>query len=166
MKHLKYLNYIIRHKWYVMIECFRMGLYWRGLVHDVSKFFPSEWIPYTNYFNGNFQKGKNSTGYYKPTDTGDSAFDFAWLLHQKHNRHHWQWWVLPEDSGGIKVLEMQEPFLTEMICDWVGAGKAQGRFSPPEDKYREVRLWWEANKHKMMFGKKTLKTIEDRLYNL
>ena len=157
MKYLKYLHYIVRHKWYVMYECFKKGLIWRGLLHDLSKFYPSEFVPYANYFYGNksdIKKGRNSTGYYKPTDTGDVAFDFAWLLHQKRNRHHWQWWILPEDDGGVKIMEMQEVYRTEMLCDWIGAGKAQGHFSPKDDYLQETRNWWNANNHKMQLHPK------------
>ena len=160
MKYLKYLHYIVRHKWYVMYECFKKGLIWRGLLHDLSKFYPSEFVPYANYFYGNksdIKKGRNSTGYYKPTDTGDVAFDFAWLLHQKRNRHHWQWWILPEDNGGVKILEMQEVYRTEMLCDWIGAGKAQGHFSPEDDYLQETRNWWNANNHKMQLHPNTRK---------
>ena len=119
----------------------------------MSKFSPMEFIPYSNFFYGkkdsDIKKGRNKTGYYKPTDTGDKAFDFAWLLHQKKNRHHWQWWILPEDEGGVKILEMEEKYRTEMLCDWIGAGKAQGHFSPKSDPLLETRQWWEANNHKM-----------------
>lgn len=81
-QYLKYLKYIILHKWYVMNECFRVGLYWRGFVHDLSKFLPSEFIPYSNFFYNRITKNKHDkTGYYKPTDTGDINFEFAWLLH-------------------------------------------------------------------------------------
>lgn len=178
MKYIKYLNYLLRHKWYVMLECFKEGLYWRGLMHDLSKVFPDECIPYTNFFYGDTQPmnthgasgvgnpkapRRDSTGYYKPIDTGDKAFDFAWLLHQKRNRHHWQWWILPEDNGGVKVLEMQEPYLTEMICDWIGAGKAQGHFSPKDDRYFETRKWYEVNGKKMQLHPKTRKYIETLL---
>lgn len=152
MKYIKYLKYVIKHKWFVMIECFKRGLYWRGIMHDMSKFKPDEFIPYANYFygnGGNIKKGRDSTGYYKPTDTGDKAFDFAWLLHQKRNRHHWQWWVLPEDNGGVKVLEMTHEYKLEMLCDWIGAGKAQGKISPKNDPLAETRIWWKANNHKM-----------------
>src|SRR3972149_1962592 len=98
MKCLKSLSYLLRHKWYVMIECFKVGLFWRGIRHDISKFLPDEFIPYANFFYKKADKMKrDGTGYYKPTDTGDKAFDFAWLLHQKRNRHHWQWYLLPED---------------------------------------------------------------------
>lgn len=147
-----------------MIECFKEGLIWRGLMHDISKFFPSEYVPYSNFFYGergsDIKKGRNETGYYKPTDTGDKAFDFSWLLHQKRNRHHWQWWVLPEDDGGIKVLPIQEPYLTEMICDWIGAGKAQGHFSPKNDRYFETRKWYKQNGNKMQLSVESRKKIE------
>jgi hypothetical protein len=165
MKYLKYLNYLLRHKYYVMVECFKDGLYWRGLMHDMSKFLPGEFFPYANFFNSSVGKAKrDSTGYYKPTDTGDEKFDFAWLLHQKRNKHHWQWWVLPEDEGGLKVMTIREPFLTEMLCDWVGAGKAQGKFPPKGDRFGETKKWWEANNHKMTFHPETKKEIIRRLY--
>jgi len=161
---VKYLNYLLRHKWYVALECFKRGLIWRGLVHDCSKFLLSEFFPYANYFYGNSKKikrGRDGTGYYKPTDTGDKAFDFAWLLHQKRNKHHWQWWILPEDEGGIKVLPIEEPYLTEMICDWIGAGKAQGYFSPKSDPLFETRKWWNKNKDKMQLAEETRNYLEN-----
>lgn len=164
MKYIKYLKYLLNHKRYVMIECFRQGLFWRGLLHDLSKFLPSEFIPYANFFygekGGDIKKGRNETGYYKPINTGDKAFDFAWLLHQKRNRHHWQWWILPEDEGGIKVLSIEDVYLKEMICDWVGAGKAQGHFSPKNDKYFETRKWYQQNGSKMNLEENTRKKIE------
>lgn len=164
MKHLKYAQYIFWHKWYVAVECFKRGLYWRGIVHDWSKLLPSEWVPYANFFYGEGAKPvRDKTGYYKPTDTGDAAFDFAWLLHQKRNKHHWQWWILPEDNGGVKILPIEEPYLTEMICDWIGAGKAQGHFSPPTDPMQETRKWWTANNHKMQLHPETRKEIERRI---
>jgi len=40
MRYLKYLKYLLRHKWFVMLECFKEGLFWLGLTHDLSKFSP------------------------------------------------------------------------------------------------------------------------------
>lgn len=158
----------MRHKWYVGVECFKVGLYWRGVVHDLSKFLPSEFIPYSNHFFGNgdnISRGRNSTGYYKPTNTGDKAFDFAWHLHQKRNKHHWQWWYVLEDEGVSNTpFPIPEPYLTEMLCDWIGAGKAQGRFPPVLDKYYETRKWWEANHSKMVFHWDTKQEILKRLF--
>lgn len=167
MKYIKYLSYLLRHKYYVAVESWKLGNFWRGLMHDNSKFLPSELIAYTNYFYGkkgsDINRGRDETGYYKPTDTGDASFDFAWLLHQKRNRHHWQWWVLPLDDGGMKVLEMGEPYRKEMLADWIGAGKAQGHFSPPHDPLYETRRWYDKNNKKMMLGPETRKWIEHKI---
>ena len=161
----KYLKYLLRHKWFVMIECFKVGLVWRGLKHDLSKFRPCEFIPYAKFFYGDHSPKRDSTGYYKPTDTGDKAFDFAWLLHQKINDHHWQWWVLPEDDGGTKLLEMSENAMLEMVCDWVGAGKAQGFQSLSDDIYKETRIWYNKNKSKIQLNPNTRSAIE-RIINV
>ena len=162
--YLRYLKYVVRHKYFVMKECFRSGLIWRGMLHDNSKFLPSEFIPYAKFFYGNVEPKRDDTGYYKPTDTGCVLFDFAWLLHQKRNDHHWQWWILPEDNGGIKVLEMSYDSIIEMVCDWVGAGKAQGFASPPNEPMRECQQWYESNKHKMNLHATTRAIVEYILY--
>jgi len=165
-QYIKYLKYLLMHKWYVSKECYKEGLYKRALFHDISKFLPSEFIPYSNFFyNKSTKKGRDDSGYYKPTDTGNAAFDFAWLLHQKRNQHHWQWWVLPEDDGGIKVLEMSKTSVKEMMCDWIGAGKAQGFHSPPNDRYHETRIWYSKNKSNMNLHQNTRNYIEDTLWH-
>lgn len=133
-------------------------------MHDLSKFLPDEFIPYANYFYGkkgsDIKKGRDETGYYKPTDTGDRAFDMAWLLHQKRNRHHWQWWLLPTDEEGLKIFDIPNMYIKEMICDWVGAGKAQGFCSPKNDKYFETCKWYQKNGSKMQLTKITRQQIE------
>lgn len=171
MRYWKYLWYVIRHKWYVLLECFSSGLLWRGLLHDWSKFLPSEFFPYAEYFYGRKRncyicnhivgsqcdvncsgigQGEQATNC---EDYSSDAFDFAWLLHQKRNRHHWQWWLLPEDNGGLKVLEMTEKYRCEMFCDWLGAGKAQRNGVP-------VWTWYEANKDKMQLHRTTQELLE------
>ncbi|MHC1716375.1 MAG: DUF5662 family protein [Candidatus Dojkabacteria bacterium] len=164
---IKYIVYLLKHKWYVMIECFKKGLIWRGLIHDLSKFYPDEFFPYSNYFYGKnskiLKKVKKGTGYYKPATTGDSAFDFAWLLHCKRNLHHWQWWILPNEKNGLNILSIPEPYLTEMICDWLGAGKAQGDFPPKDDQYLNVRKWYAINRDKLQLAPGTRKEIEKRI---
>ena len=156
MKYVRYLWYVIRHKWFVFVECWKEHQIWLGLLHDWSKFLPSEFVPYARHFYGSgkrgISEGRDSTGYYKPTDTGDPAFDFAWLLHQKRNKHHWQWWILPEDNGGTKVLQIHPKYLTEMICDWKGASKAQGHGG-------YIAEWWLANADKMSLHPSTREII-------
>ena len=131
---IKYLKYLIKHKYYVTVECFKRGLYWRGLTHDLSKFLPDEFIPYMNFFYG------------KSKEFAQSQFDFAWLKHQKRNPHHWQWWILKEDSGEYKIFEMSREYREEMLCDWHGAGKAiMGKNS-------NTKEWYLKNKDKTIIA--------------
>ena len=158
-KYLQYLNYVLRHKWYVMLACFDEDLYWQGLIHDNSKFLPNEFIPYARFFYGVKKNPRDKTGYYKPFDTGNMPFEVAWASHIHRNKHHWQWWVRCNDDGGIAVLPMPNKYAREMICDWVGAGKTQGFFPKGEDKYSETRQWYQKNKHKMQLNKETRKLV-------
>jgi len=134
--HLKYLSYVIRHKWFVFVAGLRIGApLWRLIIHDWSKFLPSEWFPYAVFFYATkpvpaygdqryFRDAKS------PAECDDivlqrqKAFDRAWLLHQHRSPHHWQYWVLREDDGATKVLQMPEHFAREMLADWAGAGRA------------------------------------------
>lgn len=155
----KYLSYVLRHKWFVMIECFHYGLYWRGLKHDMSKLLPTEFFPYMRFFYGKYAKARrDSTGYYKPNDTGDANFDFAWFKHQKRNDHHWQWWILPTDGGGIKALMMPLDARKEMIADWRGAGRAQGNLGKNGEP--EVLTWYTKNKDKLVLHPATREWVE------
>ena len=122
-KHWKYLQYVLRHKWYVFLECAKFGLYWQGITHDWSKFLLSEWIPYANYFYGDSETKKH--GYYNPS-TSTYEFNLAWLKHQHRNPHHWQYWMLKMDEEEDDILTMLDKYRKEMLCDWIGASRAQG----------------------------------------
>lgn len=163
-RYISYLKYVVRHKHFVMTECFKVGLIWRGIMHDLSKFLPSEFIPYAKHFYNKDGSKRDETGFYDPNNTGNNSFDIAWLLHQKRNKHHWQFWILPKDDGDIRVLEMPKKYILEMVCDWVGAGKAQGFISPKHDKYKETRKWYGMNKDKMQLHSDTRKMVEDRIH--
>ena len=145
-KHLDYLWYVLRHKWYVALQCIRHGLFLRAFTHDCSKFLPSEWFPYVNYFFG-FDESKK--------EKIDDAFDRAWLRHQHRNRHHWQWWILREDGGGAIVLPMGKKDRLEMMCDWWGASKAQGNGG-----WEHVNKWYKNNKNGMQLHAETQKWVE------
>ena len=43
---------ITKHKILVMKYCFRLGLYKQGLLHDMSKYSPTEFIPGCKYYQG------------------------------------------------------------------------------------------------------------------
>jgi len=159
MIYIKYLKYVLMHKWYVFLACKKMGITWLGIVHDLDKFYPSEFFPYARYFKGKISAGRSGTGYYKPYDTGSEEFDFAWFLHQKRNKHHWQWWVMPKDGEGVKLLEMPEKYIKEMVADWIGASKAQKSTGTPAD-------WYKENGHKLQLHRTTRINVELLLQHL
>ncbi|MCI0728857.1 MAG: DUF5662 family protein [Chloroflexi bacterium] len=157
--HIAYLRYVLRHKWFVFWECQKLRVpLLQAILHDWHKFLPDEWFPYAHYFyrpDGTPRQHRDGTGYYKPTDTGDHDFDYAWLLHQKRGKHHWQWWVLPEDNGGLKVLPIPDRYRREMLADWRGAGRAQG--TP------DTLAWYVKNKEKMQLHPTTRAWVEEQL---
>ena len=154
-KHWQYAKYIARHKWFVFIECCKQGIPIQGILHDMSKFLPSEWFPYLNFFYGKKDKN-NSVGYSRYNDPDvDPVFDRAWLKHIHRNPHHWQNWVLREDSGDVKCLEMPTNYAIEMVCDWKGAGIAQGHGKPGE-----LREWYKENRSNMQLHPKTKHFVE------
>lgn len=138
--HLKYLSYIVRHKWFVFLACLargrmhpdlRLQLIWRGIIHDWTKLLPSEWFPYVASFYGRRPELERQRELYFLSDVGVKEldgirlrFDIAWLNHQHRNSHHWQHWVLSEDSGKTKLIKMPKIDLLEMLADWDGAGRA------------------------------------------
>lgn len=98
-KHLQYLGYVVRHKWYTLKAARALGITWLGIIHDWSKFLPGEWFAYVNFFHGPHATARDETGYYDPVNHQDSDFKLAWLHHQKSNKHHWQYWLLQYDRG-------------------------------------------------------------------
>lgn len=148
--YLKYLKYLLRHKWFVMLECFKHGMIWQGIVHDWSKFLPDEMIPYAKFFYGG---DKRKDAFYTPSQ-GTNDFNIAWLKHQHRNPHHWQHWVLQEDDGDKFPLPMPRKYVFEMVCDWRGAGKASGNPDTP--------AWYLRNKNRMILHSST-RTLAEAL---
>ena len=152
------LWYTLKHKYFVTVECFKRGLYFRGIKHDIDKFGPSMLKAYGLFFHnadGSRKQIRNKTGYYKPEDTGSPLFDRAWFKHTRRNDHHWQYWAL-STSEGEKILKMDCDAALEMYCDWIGAGKAQG--TP------NTIAWYEMNKDKLKLDTETRKYIEALVY--
>lgn len=48
MKWLSHLRTVQHHRFLVLRHCWRVGLYWQGLTHDLSKFSPVEFSAVQN----------------------------------------------------------------------------------------------------------------------
>lgn len=158
MTHLKYLSYILRHKWFVLVASIKIGApLWRAITHDLSKFRPSEWFPYAFYFYGDSNgetlrlMAEYGLGELIPYGMApEDKFNVAWLHHQHRNPHHWQYWILREDSGGTKLMPIPKQYVLEMVADWMGAGRAiTGKWDVVEwykKNYDEIQLCGDARK--------------------
>ena len=115
---LKHINTIMNHRKYVRKSCFKMGLYWQGLIHDLSKYSLTE-LSVCKYYTGvgsPHNECRNKTGYSK-----------SWLHHKYKNKHHWQYWLDDKEEGGFVPIKMPYKYVIESICDFVGAGKAYSK---------------------------------------
>lgn len=129
-KSIKHFNIISKHKWEVFKECCRAGIPLQGILHDLSKYTPSEFIEYAKYYNGKrspVDQAKEEKGYCN-----------AWLHHKGHNPHHYEYWIDYLDDGG-KPLIMPYKYAVEMVCDYIGAGKVYG--SKTFNKNSPLEYW-------------------------
>ncbi|MBR6347989.1 MAG: catalase [Spirochaetales bacterium] len=111
-----HLHTITKHRHLVMAHCFRAGIPWRGLMHDLSKYSPAEFIPGVKFY----------TGTKSPTDGERRTYGYskAWMHHKGRNRHHYEYWT---DYSIVlkKSVPMKMPlvYVIEMFCDRVAACK-------------------------------------------
>lgn len=134
-------------------------LLWRYLVHDLSKLLPSEWTPYVHEFYGKSTPEER-------TQAIGVRFDRAWLLHQHRNPHHWQHWILREDSGATKVLLPEAWFVDEMVADWIGAGTKILRWPTLTECIAATVAWYMANREKIVLRDMARQRVERNLRDL
>ena len=108
---------ITEHKLLVMKHCFRIGLYRQGLMHDLSKYMPIEFLMGCRYY----ADGKASPNNNERLDRGYSA---AWLHHKGRNRHHFEYWTdLSPVTRTYEPVDMPVRYLCEMVADRIAACK-------------------------------------------
>lgn len=109
---LKHFKLITKHKWVVFKLCCKIGSYKRGILHDLSKYSPTEFWESVRYFNGKKSPivvCKQKNGYSK-----------AWLHHRGRNKHHFDYWVDLDAPDKTPVIPYE--YTAEMICDKLAAG--------------------------------------------
>lgn len=129
IKHLKLINH---HKWVVFKLCCKVGEPWRGIVHDLSKYTPTEFFESIKYYVGDHSPITEAKK--------DKGYSEAWLHHKGRNKHHSQYWVDHNTKDVTPIIPYK--YAAEMICDKLAAGIIyQGK------KWtKEYQLWyWEKN---------------------
>lgn len=115
---IKHITLVTKHKWYVFTYCTKLGMPFRGLKHDISKFMPIEFWESVKYYHGAkspIQVCKEKNGYSK-----------AWLHHKGRNKHHFEYWYDFNTLDKTPVIPYK--YTVELICDTLAAGMAyQGK---------------------------------------
>ena len=146
MKAWQHLKTITSHKFKVMHYCFRSGLYLQGLLHDLSKYSPTEFWEGARYYQGDRSpnnKAKEANGYSR-----------AWLHHKGRNRHHFEYWIDYDKSSPLFLAGMDMPrkYIAEMVMDRIAAcqvyQKEKYTTASPYEYYRKSRdvLWMISDK--------------------
>lgn len=155
MKTIKHFKTICRHKHYVRKYCWKMGMYWQGVTHDMSKFSPIEFFESAKYYQGSRS----------PIDAckEENGVSYGWQHHKGRNPHHYEYWVDNLDNGGTPLL-MPIKYAKELIADYLGAGHA---YMGKKFTYVAEYEWWLQKKKKPLSMHPIIKDFIDTvLYNL
>lgn len=117
MDWLGHLRTVNHHRRLVRRYCFRLGLYWQGLTHDLSKYSPAEFLVGVKYYQGT--RSPNNA------EREAKGYSMAWLHHKGRNRHHLEYWIdySMNPKEGMVGLEMPPRYLAEMVCDRIAASR-------------------------------------------
>ncbi len=156
MRFWGHLKTVTKHRWLVMKGCFRVGLYWQGLTHDLSKFSPTEFRVGVRYYQGS--RSPNAA------EREERGYSTAWMHHKGRNRHHFEYWTdLRAGSYAYVPIPMPPRYLAEMFIDRVAASKtyrgrdyADGDALAYFERARESRLMHEETERKLHYLLKML----------
>lgn len=121
---------IKEHRRVVRQECFKLGLYYQGLTHDLSKYSPIEFRTGVLYYQGD--RSPNAA------EREEKGYSLAWLHHKGRNMHHFEFWqdIALDKSQGIIGNKMPLRYVAEMYCDRLAACKIYQK-----DKYTQWSPW-------------------------
>lgn len=138
----RYLAYVLKHKLYVFMACVRFGIPWLGIVHDLNKFLPDEFLHYARWFYGDAEN--------------EEEFKRAWFKHMRRTKHHWQCWLLVSlnSHSAYQTIDIPERYCKEMVADWIAMSSGD---------VAKAAMWYTDNMHKMALHSNTRKYIEQLL---
>ena len=142
---------ITRHRHLVMRHCFQVGLYGRGLLHDLSKYSWAEFRVGARYY----QEGKRSPNAAERQEIGYSV---AWMHHKGRNKHHYEYWSdLSLKTRRYEYFPMPRKYLVEMVMDRRAAcmtyqGKDYTCASP--------LIYLQSSKERLLMNEQTQRELE------
>ena len=112
----KHFCTITHHRHLVRKHCFRVGLYWQGLKHDLSKYSWTEFRSGIRYYQGT--RSPNSR------ERELIGYSLAWMHHKGRNKHHYEYWTdLNIKTKCYEPVHMPRKYFVEMVMDRIAACK-------------------------------------------
>lgn len=145
----KHLRLITKHRHQVFVLCCKCGLFWRGLVHDISKFSWVEFSEGVKYFNGKhspISECRKQNGY-----------SLAWLHHKGRNKHHFEYWY---DEQNKVQMNIPYKYAVENVCDHIAASKC---YNGKDYSPKLVLEYWQKTKNYVSTNN-TMKTFFDKVF--
>ena len=142
-----HLLLVLKHKHRVFINCTKCGIPLRGLLHDLSKFSPVEFLESVKYYQGD----RSPIGACRRA-TGKSD---AWLHHKGRNKHHIEYWLDPECS---MTPMMPYKYAVECACDKLAATRI---YAGGEYEWNLPLLHWHKHGDKVNGNPKTMAFLEE-----
>lgn len=143
---------VMLHKRLVMEGCFKVGLYRQGLLHDMSKLGPTEFLVGARYWQGD--RSPNNA------EREDIGYSSSWLHHKGRNKHHYEYWIdysCRGIEGGMAPAPMPKRYIIEMFMDRIAACKVYHK-----DAYtdRDPLLYYQSSPTPPPLHPKTKKMLE------
>lgn len=138
----KHICTVCEHKKNVARYCFKFGIYWRGIVHDMHKFSWTELSESVKYYTKGFSP--------IPIAKKEKGFSMAWMHHKNHplGKHHYEYWQDNFDTGRTSLV-MPFVYNLEALCDYLGACKTYGNIKDDMSVYvSELEFWREFGKER------------------
>ena len=122
-----YGKYVTKHKANIISPMLQMHLpITQALAHDLSKYRPSEFKPYRDWFVG--KKGLHGTH----DDDTYKKWREAVSLHYGRNMHHWR-------KRGLDWRDVPLKYRMESVADWYSVGKTN---RPKGTKFPSFKEWY------------------------
>lgn len=121
-KCIGHIRTVTHHRMLVASGCFKVGLYWQGLTHDLSKFSPVEFWNSVRYYQFGRQSPNNGERVVR-------GYSESWIHHKGHNRHHYEHWTdysveaAKKGEFPVRPVRMPRRFVAEMLMDRIAASK-------------------------------------------
>ena len=151
-----HLKTITEHKILVAKHCFAIGLYRQGIMHDLSKYMPTELLNGFKFYQGGTRSPNNG-------ERDVKGYSEAWMHHKGRNRHHYEYWtdynIEAAKMGKFPVRPVQMPrrYVAEMLMDRIAASKTYMK-----DAYTDVEplRYYERGKAGNLMHPQTAKELE------